>query len=46
MCLEEIALELGYLTAEQVLARADMLGKTDYAAICAAGPAELCACLM
>ena len=32
MCLEEIALELGYLTAEQVHARADRLGKTDYAA--------------
>lgn len=32
MCLEEIALELGYLTAAQVLERADQLGKTDYAA--------------
>ena len=32
MCLEEIALELGYLTAEQVRERADALGKTDYAA--------------
>jgi glucose-1-phosphate thymidylyltransferase len=31
MCLEEIALELGYVTPEQVLARADALGKTDYA---------------
>ena len=32
MCLEEIALELGYLTPEQVTARADALGKTEYAA--------------
>lgn len=32
MCLEEIALELGYVTAEDVLARAAQLGKTDYAA--------------
>ena len=31
MCLEEIALELGYLTPAQVDARADALGKTDYA---------------
>ena len=31
MCLEEIGLELGYLTPDQVLARADKLGKTDYA---------------
>ena len=31
MCLEEIALELGYVTGAQVLARADALGKTDYA---------------
>ena len=31
MCLEEIALERGYLTPEQVLARADRLGKADYA---------------
>ena len=31
MCLEEIGLELGYLTADQVLARADQLGKTGYA---------------
>ena len=31
MCLEEIALELGYLTARQALARADQLGKTPYA---------------
>lgn len=30
-CLEEIALENGYLDAAQVLARADRLGKTDYA---------------
>ncbi len=32
MCPEEIALELGYLDAEQVLARAAKLGKTPYAA--------------
>ena len=32
MCLEEIALEQGYLTAEQVLARAGALGDTQYAA--------------
>jgi glucose-1-phosphate thymidylyltransferase len=31
MCLEEIGLELGYLTPDQVRARADALGKTDYA---------------
>ncbi|HEX4738070.1 MAG TPA: glucose-1-phosphate thymidylyltransferase RfbA [Allosphingosinicella sp.] len=31
MCLEEIALELGYLTGAEVLARADALGKTGYA---------------
>jgi glucose-1-phosphate thymidylyltransferase len=31
MCLEEIALELGYLTAQQVRARAAQLGETDYA---------------
>lgn len=31
MCLEEIALDLGYLTPQQVLARADLLGKTPYA---------------
>jgi glucose-1-phosphate thymidylyltransferase len=31
MCLEEIALELGYLTPGQVRARAEELGKTDYA---------------
>jgi glucose-1-phosphate thymidylyltransferase len=31
MCLEEIALDLGYLTALQVLERADELGRTDYA---------------
>ena len=32
MCPEEIALELGYLDGAQVLARADRLGKTPYAA--------------
>jgi len=31
MCLEEIGLELGYLTPEAVLERADVLGDTDYA---------------
>jgi glucose-1-phosphate thymidylyltransferase len=31
MCLEEIALELGYLTPDQVRARAAQLGQTDYA---------------
>jgi glucose-1-phosphate thymidylyltransferase len=32
MCLEEIAMELGYLAPQQVLARADKLGNTEYAA--------------
>jgi glucose-1-phosphate thymidylyltransferase len=32
MCPEEIAYELGYLSAEEVLVRADRLGKTAYAA--------------
>ena len=32
MCLEEIALDQGYMTAEQLLARAAKLGNTDYAA--------------
>jgi len=31
MCLEEIALELGYLTVAQVVGRAERLGDTDYA---------------
>ena len=31
MCLEEIALELGYLTADQVIGRAKRLGDTEYA---------------
>ena len=31
MCLEEIALELGYLTADEARARARTLGDTDYA---------------
>jgi glucose-1-phosphate thymidylyltransferase len=31
-CPEEVALELGYLDAEAVLARAALLGKTEYAA--------------
>ncbi|MDK1491802.1 glucose-1-phosphate thymidylyltransferase RfbA [Sinorhizobium sp. 7-81] len=30
MCPEEIAFELGYVSADQVLARADLLGKNDY----------------
>jgi glucose-1-phosphate thymidylyltransferase len=32
MCPEEIGYELGYLTADQVLERANKLGKTEYAA--------------
>lgn len=32
MCLEEIALELGYLGPDELRARADKLGDTDYAA--------------
>lgn len=32
MCLEAMGYELGYLTAEQLSARADQLGKTEYAA--------------
>ena len=32
MCLEEIALELGYLTPDDLRRRADLLGATDYAA--------------
>lgn len=31
MCPEEIGYELGYLSAEQIMARADGLGKTEYA---------------
>ena len=31
MCLEEIALELGYINADQLIARANSLGSTDYA---------------
>lgn len=31
MCLEEIGYGLGYLTADQLLKRADQLGKTEYA---------------
>ncbi|WP_294174418.1 glucose-1-phosphate thymidylyltransferase RfbA [uncultured Sphingomonas sp.] len=31
MCLEEIGMELGYLQPEQLLERADQLGRTDYA---------------
>lgn len=32
MCLEEIALEQGYVTPDHLRARADMMGKTEYAA--------------
>jgi glucose-1-phosphate thymidylyltransferase len=32
MCLEELGLELGYLTPDQLMRRADELGNTDYAA--------------
>ena len=32
MCLEEIALELGYLTPDDLRRRSDQLGKTEYAA--------------
>ncbi|APG89211.1 glucose-1-phopshate thymidinyl transferase (plasmid) [Sinorhizobium americanum CCGM7] len=32
MCPEEIAFELGYVSADQVLKRAELLGKNDYAA--------------
>lgn len=32
MCLEEIGLDLGYLSGPEVLKRADQLGKTEYAA--------------
>jgi glucose-1-phosphate thymidylyltransferase len=32
MCLEEIALELGYLSADDLRRRANFLGKTEYAA--------------
>jgi glucose-1-phosphate thymidylyltransferase len=41
MCLEEIGLELGYLTTEQVLKRADLLGKTQYASYLKRRAAEL-----
>ena len=34
ICPEEIAFELGYLSADQVLTRAAMLGQTDYAGFC------------
>jgi glucose-1-phosphate thymidylyltransferase len=32
MCLEEIGLELGYLTPDQLRRRAERLGATEYAA--------------
>jgi glucose-1-phosphate thymidylyltransferase len=41
MCLEEIGLELGYLSIDAVLARAATLGKTDYAAYLRRRAAEL-----
>lgn len=41
MCPEEIAFEAGYLTAGEVLARAESLGKTDYAAYLKRRMAEL-----
>ena len=41
MCLEEIGLELGYLTADQVRVRAAALGKTDYAAYLRRRAAEI-----
>ena len=41
MCLEEIGLELGYLSGEQVIERANALGKTEYAAYLKRRAAEL-----
>jgi glucose-1-phosphate thymidylyltransferase len=41
MCLEEIALELGYLSNAQVLERAKQLGNTEYAAYLIRRVAEL-----
>jgi glucose-1-phosphate thymidylyltransferase len=41
MCLEEIGLELGYLSAAQVIERANALGKTDYATYLRRRAAEL-----
>ena len=41
MCLEEIALELGYLTPAEVTARADQLGATEYAAYLRRRAAEI-----
>jgi glucose-1-phosphate thymidylyltransferase len=41
MCLEEIGLELGYLTGQQVLERAAALGKTEYARYLERRAAEL-----
>lgn len=41
MCLEEIALELGYLTESQLLSRADQLGRTEYATYLRRRAAEL-----
>jgi glucose-1-phosphate thymidylyltransferase len=41
MCLEEIALEAGWIDATQVLARADQLGDTQYAAYLRRRAAEI-----
>mgnify|MGYP000542408328 CR=1 FL=1 len=41
MCLEEIALELGYLTSAQVVERANRLGSTEYAAYLKRRAAEI-----
>jgi glucose-1-phosphate thymidylyltransferase len=42
MCLEEIALQLGYISRGQVLASADRLGATDYADYLRRCVGELC----
>ena len=41
MCPEEIALEAGWLSANAVLDRASMLGKTEYAAYLRKRAAEI-----
>ncbi|MDB5673000.1 MAG: rmlA1, partial [Alphaproteobacteria bacterium] len=41
MCLEEIGLELGYLSSAQVIERANALGKTEYATYLRRRAAEL-----
>ena len=45
MCLEEIALELGYLTPDQVRHARDRLGKTDYADYLRRRASEIGRCL-